>query len=187
MNYYETLLIIHPALEAGRLKDIILSIEENLKKEKASMLSIDLWGKKRLAYLIEKQKFGTYVKLQFSGQGDCVKKIEMSLEHNSNVLSYLTTIIAKSDISDQTINLDDQIAGQSRETLTPEENKSSEKQMKSDESENTEEKSDLEVEKTNENEKQMESDESENTEEKSDLEVEKTSENEKISEESVEE
>ena len=52
------------------------------------MLSIDLWGKKRLAYLIEKQKFGTYVKLQFSGQGDCVKKIEMSLEHNSNVLSY---------------------------------------------------------------------------------------------------
>ena len=36
-------------------------------------------------------------------------------------------------------------------------------------------------------EKQMESDESENTEEKSDLEVEKTSENEKISEESVEE
>ncbi len=34
MNYYETLLIIHPALEAGRLKDIILSIEEKFKKRK---------------------------------------------------------------------------------------------------------------------------------------------------------
>jgi len=152
MNYYETLLIIHPALEAGRLKDIILSIEDNLKKEKASMLSIDLWGKKRLAYLIEKQKFGTYVKLQFSGQGDCVKKLEMSLEHNSNVLSYLTTIISKSDISEQTINLDDQIAGQSRESFSPEENKSNEKQVESDKSETTKEISDLEVETTSENE-----------------------------------
>ncbi len=73
------------------------------------MLSIDLWGKKRLAYLIEKQKFGTYVKLQFSGKGDCVKKIEMELEHNANVLSYLTTIISKSDISDQPVNIDDQL------------------------------------------------------------------------------
>ena len=152
MNYYETLLIIHPALEAGRLKDIILSIEDNLKKEKASMLSIDLWGKKRLAYLIEKQKFGTYVKLQFSGQGDCVKKLEMSLEHNSNVLSYLTTIISKSDISEQTINLDDQIAGQSRESFSLEENKSNEKQVESDKSETTKEISDLEVETTSENE-----------------------------------
>ena len=27
MNYYETLYIIHPALEAGRLKDIIMDVE----------------------------------------------------------------------------------------------------------------------------------------------------------------
>ena len=27
MNYYETLYIVHPALEAGRLKDIILSVD----------------------------------------------------------------------------------------------------------------------------------------------------------------
>ena len=177
MNYYETLLIIHPALEAGRLKDIILSIEENLKKEKASMLSIDLWGKKRLAYLIEKQKFGTYVKLQFSGKGDCVKKLEMELEHNANVLSYLTTIISKSDISDQTVNLDDQIAGQSRDTHSKEGVKS----------ENAKATSDIEVEKTSENEKKVTSDESEDVKTTSDVEVEKTNENEKKSEENVEE
>ena len=32
MNYYETLYIVHPSLEAGRLKDIILGVEESLKK-----------------------------------------------------------------------------------------------------------------------------------------------------------
>ena len=79
MNYYETLFIVHPALEAGRLKDIILSIDENLKKDDGKTLSIDVWGKKRLAYLIEKQKYGTFVKFQFSGKGNCAKKIEMEL------------------------------------------------------------------------------------------------------------
>ena len=32
MNYYETLYIVHPALESGRLKDIIMGVEESLKK-----------------------------------------------------------------------------------------------------------------------------------------------------------
>ena len=122
MNYYETLLIIHPALEAGRLKDIILAIEENLKNKAATILSVDIWGKKRLAYLIEKQKYGTYVKLQFSGSGDCIQKLEMELQHNANILSYLTTTISKSDISEETSDLDTQIAGQSRESQTVIEN-----------------------------------------------------------------
>ena len=30
MNYYETLYIVHPALESGRLKDIILSIQDTI-------------------------------------------------------------------------------------------------------------------------------------------------------------
>ena len=105
MNYYETLLIIHPALEAGRLKDTILSVEENLKNEKAAILSIEVWGKKRLAYLIEKQKYGTYVKIQFSGLGNIIKKLEIELQHNTNILSYLTQTINKSNILESCSNL----------------------------------------------------------------------------------
>ena len=32
MNYYETLYIVHPALDAGRLKDIITGVDDSLKK-----------------------------------------------------------------------------------------------------------------------------------------------------------
>ena len=38
MSYYETLFIVHPALEAGRLKDIILSFDESLKKDNSSQI-----------------------------------------------------------------------------------------------------------------------------------------------------
>ena len=115
MNYYETLYIVHPALESGRLKDIILSLEESLKNFGGKTLSIDLWGKKRLAYLIDKQKYGTYVQLQFTGEGNCTSSFGMELEHNPNILSYLTTLIEESDINEQEDDLDTQIAGQSRE------------------------------------------------------------------------
>ncbi len=116
MNYYETLYIVHPALESGRLKDIILSLEEILNKLGGKTLSIDLWGKKRLAYLIDKQKYGTYVHLQFTSEGDCISSFGMELEHNPNVLSYLTTLIEEADVVKKENDLDTQIAGQSRES-----------------------------------------------------------------------
>ena len=101
MNYYETLFIVHPALESGHLKDIVLSVEESLKNTGGKTLSIDLWGKKRLAYLIEKQKYGTYIQLQFTGEGNCTSNFGMELEHNPNILAYLTTSINKLDVIDQ--------------------------------------------------------------------------------------
>ena len=116
MSYYETLFIIHPALESGHLKDIVVSIEESLKTMGGKTLSIDLWGKKRLAYIIDKQKYGTYVQLQFTGEGNCTRNLEMELEHNSNILSYLTTSIEEADVVIQEKDMETQIAGQSRET-----------------------------------------------------------------------
>jgi len=119
MNYYETLFIVHPALESGHLKDIVLSVEESLKNTGGQTLSIDLWGKKRLAYLIEKQKYGTYIQLQFTGEGNCTSNFGMELEHNPNILAYLTTSINKLDVVEQEQNLDSQIAGQSRDSAQP--------------------------------------------------------------------
>ena len=115
MTYYETLYIVHPALESGRLKDIILSIDNNIKNIGGDIISIDLWGKKKLAYLIDKEKYGTYVKIQFSGKNDCAQKLGIELEHNSNILSHLTISIKENDLVKQENDLDTQIAGQSRE------------------------------------------------------------------------
>jgi len=127
MNYYETLCIVHPALEAGRLKDIVLNIEELLKANGGTPVSIEVWGKKKLAYFIDKQKYGTYVLIQFTSDGVGNNKFNVELEHNPNVLAYMITRIEKDDLREQTENLDAQIAGKEaktsrapREEVTPE-------------------------------------------------------------------
>ena len=112
MNYYETLYIIHPALDAGRVKEMVLSVNNTLEKNDASIASIDVWGKKKLAYEIEKQKYGTYVLVQFTGDGSGNAKLNLELEHNPNVLAYLTIKIDESKLSNQQLSLDDQIRGE---------------------------------------------------------------------------
>jgi len=116
MNYYETLYIIHPSLESGRLKDIILTVEESLKKIGGSPLAMELWGKRKLAYFIDKQKYGTYVLLHYNGEGKCTGEFAIELEQNPNILAYLTTSIEKENVLEQVEDLDTQIAGKTRES-----------------------------------------------------------------------
>ena len=109
MKFYETLYIVHPALESGRLKDIILDIESMLKNNGGDVVSTDIWGKKKLAYLIDKQKYGTYVLIQFKSDGSGNSQFNMNLEHNPNILRYLTTKIDESDIVTDLDDIDAQL------------------------------------------------------------------------------
>ena len=115
MNYYETLYIVHPALESGRLKEIIMDVEDSLKKLGGSSLAIELWGKRKLAYFIDKQKYGTYVLVQYNGEGKCTNDFAVELEHNPNILAYLTTNINQDNVIEQEEDLETQIAGKTRE------------------------------------------------------------------------
>ena len=115
MNYYETLYIVHPVLESGRLKDIIMAVEDSLKKMGGDLLAIELWGKRKLAYFIDKQKYGTYVLIQYNGEGQCTHNFAIELEHNPNILAHLTTSIAQDDVIEQEDDLETQIAGKTRE------------------------------------------------------------------------
>ena len=115
MNYYETLYIVHPALDAGRLKDIITGIDDSLKKMGGNPLAVELWGKRKLAYFIDKQKYGTYVLVQYNGEGKCTSNFAVELEHNPNILAYLTTSIEKDKVIEQEEDIETQIAGKTRE------------------------------------------------------------------------
>jgi small subunit ribosomal protein S6 len=109
MLYYESMYIVHPALEAGRLKDLIMSIEKSLHSLGGETCAINVWGKKKLAYPINKEKYGMYVLFQFKNNGVKNKEFNLGLEHNSNVLAYLTTKIEDNTILSDLPSLDSQL------------------------------------------------------------------------------
>jgi len=119
MNYYETLYIVHSALEAGRLKDIVLTVEKSLKENGGEVISTEIWGKKKLGYFIEKQKYGTYILVQFKSDGSKNNNFNIEMEHNPSILSYMTVKIDEQGVREQNEDLDAQIAGKEAKTSSP--------------------------------------------------------------------
>ena len=101
MNFYETMYVIHPALQAGRLDDIVNTVNIKIKSLNGEKLYFENWGKKKLSYAIDKQKYGTYILMQFSMSGEGIKELMDEFEHNSNVLRYLINRIEKEDVFEQ--------------------------------------------------------------------------------------
>ena len=99
MGFYETTYILHSALQEGRLHDIVSAIENKVKSLGAEVLYSDNWGRKKLAYLINKEKYGTYIFLQFKLQNsDKLTELSSEFEHNPNVLRYLNIKIDAEDV-----------------------------------------------------------------------------------------
>ena len=72
MRYYEILYIINPNFEKDKINSTIVEVTRNLEETKSKIINHYLWGKKRLSYPINNQKYGTYVLLQFE-DGDRIK------------------------------------------------------------------------------------------------------------------
>ena len=100
MNHYETVYVVHSAIQEGRLNDIVTKFHNKLSKLKGEVLYIENWGKKKLAYAIDKQKYGTYILCQYAIGGEYVKEVSQELELNPNILRYLITKIESSDVKE---------------------------------------------------------------------------------------
>tara|TARA_B100001750_G_C15424391_1_gene554686 strand:+ start:752 stop:1195 length:444 start_codon:yes stop_codon:yes gene_type:complete len=137
MYYYEIVYIVHPALQAGHLDDTINKINDKIKQLKGKVLFFENWGKKKLSYLIQKQKFGTYIILQCQLNGKDVGELNNDFEHNANIMRHLVSKIDEDHIMEQK-NVQPEISNQNVEEV-PEEKKSS-KDEKKDDVENLEEK-----------------------------------------------
>ena len=143
MNFYETMYIVHPALQAGRLDDIVDNINTRIDTLKGKRIYIDNLGKKKLSYAIDKQKYGTYILVQFEMGGDGVQELSNEFEHNANILRYLINRIEESDVLEQK-----EIVSETKETMSekPEkkENKS-DKKLETEENNSDEEKVDDDI------------------------------------------
>ena len=86
MKYFETLYIINPNFEQSRLDTIIKDVEKNVGKF-SNVIGHNIWGKKRLAYQIDNQKYGTFVLMNFeTEEGSAIAGFESYMKLNISVL-----------------------------------------------------------------------------------------------------
>jgi small subunit ribosomal protein S6 len=61
----------------------------------ATVDKVEKWGKRRLAYKVDKYREGTYVLLEFTAEADTVKELERRLRVSDMVIKFLTVRIDK--------------------------------------------------------------------------------------------
>ena len=95
MRNYEGMFIIDPDLQSDASKGVVTQIQEMVSKNGGRVDSLQDWGKKRLAYPINKKNDGQYVLMNFQLESKDTHKMEQALKLNENIVRYM--IINKDD------------------------------------------------------------------------------------------
>jgi len=93
MRTYEELFIVKPDAPDEEVDAFVEQLKTHLTAAGATVDKVDKWGKRRLAYRVDKYREGSYVLFQFSAGPDSVKELERRLRVSDMVLKFLTVRI----------------------------------------------------------------------------------------------
>jgi small subunit ribosomal protein S6 len=89
---YELVVLFHPDLEID-LEKPLAKVRQILADNGAEVVKEDNWGKRKLAYRINKEDFAVYVYMEVKIPAAGVKKIQSTLNITDEVLRYLLTAV----------------------------------------------------------------------------------------------
>ncbi|MEA3350228.1 MAG: 30S ribosomal protein S6 [Chloroflexota bacterium] len=93
MREYELAFIIHPDLDKTATNDIIERIKSWITEADGSIDKIDRWGKRKLAYPIQKQKNGQYFFFYITIAPTFVVDLERNLRFLESVMRFMITSV----------------------------------------------------------------------------------------------
>src|SRR5579859_1296434 len=93
MRIYEELFIVKPDAAEEEIDQFIEQMKSVVTGSGGSVDKADKWGKRRLAYKVDKYREGAYVLFQFNAQPETVKEFERRLRVSDLVIKFLTVRI----------------------------------------------------------------------------------------------
>ncbi len=94
-RHYETTFILVPTLTDAQSKELVEKNAKLLEDHKSIILRRDDWGKKRMAYSINKHAIGTYIYFRHIGTNEALQALERSLKLDASVLRYLSISLSE--------------------------------------------------------------------------------------------
>ena len=89
MRSYQSVLILKPDLDEAQVDQVLEKITEFLAKYNGSFLKVEKWGKKRLAYRINKSRFGYYLNIYHTCESLKVPTLEAAYKLYDLILKFL--------------------------------------------------------------------------------------------------
>ena len=89
MNKYELTVVVNAKIEDDVRVATVEKVKEYVARYGGTVTNVDEWGKKRLAYEIQKMKEGFYYFIQFEADATAPAEIERHVRIMENVIRYM--------------------------------------------------------------------------------------------------
>ena len=90
MRGYETMCIVDPEVVGDDYTAVLDKFKGILEDQKATLLKIDEWGERKLAYPIQKKDRGVYVLFFFEAATDALTEFERRLRLDESIMRFQT-------------------------------------------------------------------------------------------------
>lgn len=130
LREYETIYILRPDIDADGADRVAQRVTEVVEREQGRLVKFEAWGRRKLAYEVNKQRKGVYVYVKYLGKGGLVQELERNLRLQDVVLKHLT-VQTRDDVDAGAVTIDPEEVKFRRLELPPEEEEkiSREKQL----------------------------------------------------------
>jgi small subunit ribosomal protein S6 len=95
---YETVFILDPDLTEDDTETAVKRVQTVIEGQKGTVVLLDRWGKRKLAYRVKKKVKGNYVRIVYYGMPASVAVLERNLRIMEEVLKFLTINLAATEI-----------------------------------------------------------------------------------------
>jgi small subunit ribosomal protein S6 len=96
-HLYETVFVLNPELTEEDVEANVQSTVQLLESKGAEIIRIDRGGKRRLAYVMRKQRYGYYTLIHFRATPEPLPELERMYRLSERVLRYLTVRFEKEE------------------------------------------------------------------------------------------
>ena len=97
MRNYESMFITAPTVASEAYERLVATFEEVISNGGGNVTNINKWGRRTLAYEVQRFKEGIYTLLEFEGPNDLIKELERRFRLNESVLKFMTVKTERKD------------------------------------------------------------------------------------------
>jgi small subunit ribosomal protein S6 len=91
MRRYESVWVVNGDLPDEEVKSAIDKFSRIITSQGGTLVGLDEWGRRKLAYKIQGTTRGYYVLADFAGSSETIKELERNYRIDDRIIRYLTT------------------------------------------------------------------------------------------------
>jgi len=95
MNYYEQIIVLDPNLDDNAIEDTVQRIKDVIIKQGGEIFKTENWGRRKLAYELNKHQKGCYILLLFKAPSSTIQALEKLSKVVDPIIKFMVVKLTK--------------------------------------------------------------------------------------------